>query len=298
MIEKEIQCLYLLKEYSKGGDLVKGRDLAEEMEVVDREVRRYFLDFSQAGLKIETIRGPYGGYRLTEDIDSPFPDKLVIEYLKNMATQEPFIKIGDVPKTVSALNRLYKKHFSYGDLCNAHDLRLLYFFQEAIDKNKFVYIRDATIKDTYFEGPVQCLELVKRESTFSLVFDYLGETYEAMFGSIGNVEEIKRGRKRTGKKEPKQRVFGKKVNGSPFESLLKIDVSIQKKALYEFQSALYPVESEQNTKSWQVYSVYSYDEEELLSKILSLGSGIIVLEPKALKEKYVKTITKMYLENV
>ena len=55
----------------KSGRKYSVKELAEHLEVSERVVREYKLFLEEAGIYLETIRGPYGGYVLNEDIVMP-----------------------------------------------------------------------------------------------------------------------------------------------------------------------------------------------------------------------------------
>ena len=52
------------------------KELASKLEVSERMIRSYKDEFELAGIYIESIRGPYGGYVLNQDI------KLTERYIK------------------------------------------------------------------------------------------------------------------------------------------------------------------------------------------------------------------------
>ena len=55
----------------KSGQKFSVKDLAKYLEVSERVVREYKLFLEEAGIYLETIRGPYGGYVLNRDISMP-----------------------------------------------------------------------------------------------------------------------------------------------------------------------------------------------------------------------------------
>lgn len=55
----------------KSGQKFSVKDLAKYLEVSERVVREYKLFLEEAGIYLETIRGPYGGYVLNRDIGMP-----------------------------------------------------------------------------------------------------------------------------------------------------------------------------------------------------------------------------------
>ena len=55
----------------KTGKKYSVKDLSERLEVSERIVREYKVFLEEAGIYLETIRGPYGGYVLNRDISMP-----------------------------------------------------------------------------------------------------------------------------------------------------------------------------------------------------------------------------------
>lgn len=55
----------------KSGHKYSVKELANYLEVSERVVREYKLFLEEAGIYLETIRGPYGGYVLNRDISMP-----------------------------------------------------------------------------------------------------------------------------------------------------------------------------------------------------------------------------------
>ncbi len=58
-------------EYLSTGKKYSISDLAEKLEVSPRMIRVYKEDLEKAGIYIDTIRGPYGGYVLNQNINVP-----------------------------------------------------------------------------------------------------------------------------------------------------------------------------------------------------------------------------------
>lgn len=47
------------------------KELAEQLEVSERTIREYKLFLEEAGIYVDTLRGPYGGYVLTQEVNFP-----------------------------------------------------------------------------------------------------------------------------------------------------------------------------------------------------------------------------------
>ncbi len=65
------------------------KELADELEVSERMIRVYKEELEKAGIYINTIMGPYGGYILNKSIRMPFrkfkmnDSKILDKYIKN-----------------------------------------------------------------------------------------------------------------------------------------------------------------------------------------------------------------------
>ena len=77
----------------KNGRKYSIKELSEKLEVSERTIREYKLFLEEAGIYIETLRGPYGGYVLKRDVNLPKIDfnqndiellKIVIPNIKNV----------------------------------------------------------------------------------------------------------------------------------------------------------------------------------------------------------------------
>ena len=72
----------------KNGRKYSIKELSEKLEVSERTIREYKLFLEEAGIYIETLRGPYGGYVLKRDVNLPKIDfnQNDIELLKIVIT--------------------------------------------------------------------------------------------------------------------------------------------------------------------------------------------------------------------
>ena len=77
----------------KNGRKYSIKELSEKLEVSERTIREYKLFLEEAGIYIETLRGPYGGYVLKKDVNLPKIDfnqndiellKIVIPNIKDV----------------------------------------------------------------------------------------------------------------------------------------------------------------------------------------------------------------------
>lgn len=67
----KVSNVLLMLEYLSNGKKYSLQELAERLEVTPRMVRVYKEECEKAGIYIDTIKGPYGGYVLNQNINVP-----------------------------------------------------------------------------------------------------------------------------------------------------------------------------------------------------------------------------------
>ncbi len=67
----KISNVLLMLQYSQNGKKYKIKELTEKLEVSERMIRVYKEELEKAGIYIDTIKGPYGGYVLNQSIRMP-----------------------------------------------------------------------------------------------------------------------------------------------------------------------------------------------------------------------------------
>lgn len=67
----KISNVLLMLQYLENGRKYSIKELAEKLEVSERMVRFYKEELEKAGVYIDTMMGPYGGYILNKKIDIP-----------------------------------------------------------------------------------------------------------------------------------------------------------------------------------------------------------------------------------
>lgn len=88
-MSKLSNCLLML-EYLENGRKYNIKELAEKLEVSERMVRSYKEELEKAGVFIDSIMGPYGGYVLNQSIKVPLRkfSKKDYEFLKKLKVNE------------------------------------------------------------------------------------------------------------------------------------------------------------------------------------------------------------------
>lgn len=63
--------ILLMLQYLNSGRKYSVKELSKKLEVSERQVRSYKEDLEKAGIYVDTIMGPYGGYVLNQSIRMP-----------------------------------------------------------------------------------------------------------------------------------------------------------------------------------------------------------------------------------
>lgn len=86
----KISNVILMLEYLQNGRKYTIKELSEKLEVSERMIRVYKEELEKAGIYIDTIMGPYGGYVLNQSIRIPSRKftKFDYEFLKNLKIKE------------------------------------------------------------------------------------------------------------------------------------------------------------------------------------------------------------------
>ena len=86
----KISNVLLMLQYLENGRKYSLKELSEKLEVSERMVRIYKEELEKAGIYIDTIKGPYGGYVLNQSIRIPSRKFLLEDY--------EFLRSLDVPE--------------------------------------------------------------------------------------------------------------------------------------------------------------------------------------------------------
>lgn len=86
----KISNVILMLQYLENGRKYNIKELADKLEVSERMIRVYKEELEKAGIYIDTLMGPYGGYVLNQKIRIPTRkfSKSDYEFLKNLNVDE------------------------------------------------------------------------------------------------------------------------------------------------------------------------------------------------------------------
>lgn len=86
----KVSNVILMLEYLENGRKYSIKELSEKLEVSERMIRVYKEELEKAGIYIDTLMGPYGGYVLNQSVKIPARKftKSDYEFLKNLKVDE------------------------------------------------------------------------------------------------------------------------------------------------------------------------------------------------------------------
>ena len=86
----KISNVILMLQYLENGRKYNIKELSDKLEVSERMIRIYKEELEKAGIYIDTLMGPYGGYVLNQNIKIPIRkfSKSDYEFLKNLKVDE------------------------------------------------------------------------------------------------------------------------------------------------------------------------------------------------------------------
>ena len=97
----------LMIEYLSSGKKISIKELSEKLEVSPRMVRVYKDELEKAGIYVDTIKGPYGGYVLNQDIN--VPKRFIIP--KDIVVKDKEI-FNIVNKSIKDKHKCYLEYYS------------------------------------------------------------------------------------------------------------------------------------------------------------------------------------------
>ena len=136
----------LMLQYLQSGRKYSVKELSEKLEVSERQVRCYKEELEKAGIYIDTIMGPYGGYVLNQSIRMPirkFKKKdyeLLDKYIdieQDQQIKEKLTLLQDKIKGIYAGSKQEEKELNLKD----ETLTKYNILTRAIKERKQVYIK-------------------------------------------------------------------------------------------------------------------------------------------------------------
>ncbi len=291
-IARELKMLFYLN--SNINRYVKIDELADLLEVTPRQVRRYRDDLDQNGYFVDELRGPAGGYKLSEPLDKSLmiPDNIMLALNIAAKNNESLIKsLKDLPITPKI-----NKNIIQNEIISDNIMDNAVIISNAINDNKnilFHYI-DRDGKDMNLQ--VSPYKMAHTNDTYYLLGKYESKTkgtYLAKYDidMISNIiikEEFIPEEKYIKESDEYLKYYGiKNTNSKETKLILKYNnESILKRIdrIFEYKGII--------DKTNKTYTIYSRSENELYYPLFKLGTNDIEILNKDFKNKYIN-----YLKN-
>ena len=103
----KISNVLLMLEYLSSGKKYSISELSEKLEVSPRMIRVYKEEIEKAGIYIDTIKGPYGGYVLNQNIN--VPKRFITPNVININNKEYYNLIN---KAIKEKRKCYIEYYS------------------------------------------------------------------------------------------------------------------------------------------------------------------------------------------
>ncbi|QEK11016.1 transcriptional regulator [Crassaminicella thermophila] len=309
-VGNELKMLMILQSRGK----MKAKDLAREIEVSEREIRRYKDDLIQAGIYIESDAGKYGGYSIGNDsylLCLNFTDQ---EYMALLMINEELKKsnhlvLKDYNTAIDKINIVHKKKMH--NLSNSYN----YMLKGAIaninfqkERKKLIDIHAAIL--TKNKVNIKYTSLTSGQ-TERVVWPYATFQYKGDMYFTGYCERRKATIYFKLCRVNKYSVLEEKFEmDKPFdlEEYMKNCFGIFKDQAIQVKLKIhYPMSQIVKEKIWVenqkiieneedksiIFEAMMEGLEEIKSWILSMGGSVEVIEPKMLIEEIKKEIEKM-----
>ena len=105
----KISNVLTMLEYLSTGRKYSIKELSEKLEVTPRMIRVYKDEIEKAGIYIDTIKGPYGGYVLNQNIN--VPKRFVIPNDIDVKNKEVYNVIN---KAIKEKRKCFIEYYSHG----------------------------------------------------------------------------------------------------------------------------------------------------------------------------------------
>lgn len=188
----KVSNIIMMLQYLSYGRIYSAKELAKKLEVTPRMIRAYKDELEKAGIYLDTIYGPYGGYILRERKNIP---KILFNEEDLNILEKTINKIND-NELKTSINQLRNKvYLSYQEHCNDK------FFFDETTKNKYNLIskaikekRKITIsyhsKGLMKERVVIPFELFTYEDKWYVIVEYSLTTNDTRYLNLDRLEKI------------------------------------------------------------------------------------------------------------
>lgn len=290
---------------------VKVRELAEELEVDERMIRKYREDLEMAGVNIESISGANGGYilkgydyllKLDLDKDELFAMQLANEQLKNIE----FIyykEFQSLYNKICAIEKSVKRETEMADymIQDVKTMDLIGEKKKSLILNKSIIFRNK-VRIVYFslsagekERIIHPYALITYKGAF-YVAAYCESRKEVLEFKLSRIKELELLEEKFEKnKDFSLKDYMKNSIGLYKDETLKIKLKIDKPMSYIVSEKIW-VENQKikwNEDESIIFEAEMQGKTDIIAWVLSMGSKVKVIEPTGLAEEIKNEIFKM-----
>ena len=149
----------LMLQYLENGRKYNIKELAEKLEVSERMVRVYKEELEKAGIYIDTIKGPYGGYVLNQSVHIPTRKFRLEDYEFLKSIKVPDSQKDQMELLVDKIHSIYSE--SKDEKIELKDEQKNYYnaFTRAIKEHKKVRINYYSFVHGYQDRVIHPLDL-------------------------------------------------------------------------------------------------------------------------------------------
>jgi len=299
--------LILLKSRGK----MKGKELAEILEVDERMIRKYKDDLELAGIYIDSVPGPNGGYELQGydyllKLDIEEEEFFTILQIKEQLNNINFVYKKEFESLFNKLNIIYKNKFKDNEIVNfmIKDVKAI---DGEDEKKKCTDVHSCIA--TRRKMDIKYFSLSTGESN-RVIHPYAILTYKGSYYVIAYCEkrnrilDFKLCRIREYKVKEDRFIMDKDFDLKEYmknsiglykDENIKLKLRIEKPLSYIVSEKLWV---ENQKISWNedesiIFEAEMQGKTEIISWILSMGSKVTIIEPEELKNEIKEEVMKM-----
>jgi predicted DNA-binding transcriptional regulator YafY len=272
-------------------------DIANHLEIGEREVRRYRDDLEMAGFSIDNKTGRYGGYRLFDKIPVSLGLSQTETLMLNMSIRTNKNVFDILNNTLGMVSKL-KQNLIIGDNYVDDDtLYKLVLIQKAIEEKRKTVISYNSIRFGEGEYKVEPYMIKHQRNQYYLYALHNGQmkTYNAKY--ISNIVMS------DDHYEIDQAIYDKERNENAqgiYRGEIKHKVTIEvfgKMTAYVEEYLIQPVKVIEEKEHSSIFEMETYNLHELLYSILAMASFVRIIEPEEFKKMYFDELIKMKNRN-
>jgi predicted DNA-binding transcriptional regulator YafY len=289
-MSKTSNALLMLFYLNNKNTYTKISELADYLEVSNREVRRYRDDLEMAGFSIEHKTGRYGGYLLSNDVVSSMNInhmKHVFKYYQRTSTSSNIHQ----EHMMDIINSLKEDQYIANHLLSKETIDKLIQINLSIKLRYKIQIKYLSSKGYQVTQIIEPY-LIKNVRDIQ----YLFAMHEGLLKSyrIKNIIDLKQTdltyiiNHDIYQKEKHEQAYGVRRGDDKYTIRFTV-----KGRMNQFVQDIFKGHARLIDQSERIYEVETYDLHEITYPFLSLGASLKILSPQVFIDHYLKEIKKM-----